>query len=41
MKTIEVEALVNQNELTVNIPSNLKSGKYQAVLIIEIPHQDN
>ena len=38
MKTIEVEALVNhEGNLTVQLPSNLKEGKYQAVLIVQIP----
>lgn len=38
MKTIEVEALVNhEGNLMVQVPSNLKEGQYQAVLIVEIP----
>lgn len=42
MKSIEVKALVNhQGELTVQIPSNLQPGEYQAVLIVEIPEINN
>jgi hypothetical protein len=42
MKTIEVEAFVNnEGQLTVQVPSNLKEGQYQAVLIIEEPKNEN
>jgi hypothetical protein len=36
MKTIEV-SVDGEGWLTLNIPSNLKPGKYHAVLIIEEP----
>lgn len=36
MKTLEVEVLVNsKGQLTIEIPSTLKAGKYHAVLMIE------
>ncbi|MBE9072964.1 hypothetical protein [Microcystis sp. LEGE 08355] len=42
MKTIEVAAFVNnEGQLTVQVPSNLKEGQYQAVLIIEEPKNEN
>ena len=42
MKTIEVAAFVNnEGQLTVQVPSNLKAGQYQAVLIIEEPKNEN
>jgi hypothetical protein len=42
MKTIEVAAFVNnEGQLTVQVPSNLTEGQYQAVLIIEEPKNEN
>jgi hypothetical protein len=42
MKTIEVAGFVNnEGQLTVQVPSNLKEGQYQAVLIIEEPKNEN